>query len=60
MNAFKFNLGDKVMITTSGETGEVIGRAEFTSGNPQFQVRYLAADGRATECWWSDAALEKN
>ena len=50
MKTFKFELGDQVKITTSGEAGEVIGRAEFNNGNPQFQVRYLAADGRATEC----------
>lgn len=55
---FVFELGQKVKITASGETGEVIGRAEHTYCNPMIQLRYKAGDGRATECWWDQEALE--
>lgn len=51
-------LGDDVRIICSGETGQVVGRAEYTNANPQCFVRYMAADGRAVEQWWNDDALE--
>lgn len=50
--SFKYNLGDKVKITISGESGEVIGRAEYTATNPQYFVLFKAADGRAVTAWW--------
>lgn len=55
---FVFELGQKVKISISGEAGEVIGRAEYTHSNPQMQIRYLAADGRAVESWWDQEAIE--
>ncbi|MCW3644081.1 hypothetical protein K6Y74_12650 [Burkholderia cenocepacia] len=54
---FKFNLRDAVTIAASGETGEVIGRAEYADGSNQYYIRYKAADGRATESWWSESAI---
>ncbi len=54
---FKFNLGDTVQITVSGETGTVTGRAEYTSGPPQFRIIYKCADGRAVEAWWEEERL---
>ncbi len=54
---FKFSLGGKVTITASGETGEVIGRAEYSNAEDGYLVRYKAGDGRATESWWSESAL---
>lgn len=54
---FKFNLGDDVTIAASGETGEVIGRAEYSTAEDGYLVRYKAGDGRATESWWSESAL---
>lgn len=53
----KFDLKQTVTITASGETGEVIGRAEYTSADPQYLVRYKAADGRGVESWWTEEAL---
>ena len=55
---FKFALGQQVRISISGETGQVIGRAEYTYSNPQAFVRYLSGDGRAVESWWDEGALE--
>lgn len=54
---FKFSLGDKVAIVASGETGEVVGRAEYADSSNQYYIRYKAGDGRATESWWSESAL---
>ncbi|HDR9093346.1 hypothetical protein QZM46_17540 [Burkholderia vietnamiensis] len=54
---FKFSLGDEVTIAASGETGEVIGRAEYADTSNQYFIRYKAGDGRATESWWSESAL---
>ncbi len=50
---FMFQLGDLVRVTASGEQGEVIGRAEYSSGVDQYLVYYKAADGRAVEAWWA-------
>lgn len=57
MNAFKFNIGDQVAITASGESGEVHGRAEYATAENNYYLRYKAADGRATEAWWPESAL---
>lgn len=54
---FKFNLGQAVVIDCSGETGQVVGRAQYLSGEQSYQVRYKAADGRAVEAWWAENAL---
>ncbi|HHA2858088.1 TPA: hypothetical protein ACOFDH_000461 [Stenotrophomonas maltophilia] len=57
MKQFKFELGQQVNIAASGEGGEVIGRAEYTTSENTYYIRYKAADGRATESWWSESAL---
>lgn len=57
MDHLRFTLGTNVTITASGETGEVIGRAEFTNSEPSYSIRYKAADGRAIESWWGESAL---
>ena len=56
--SFKFNLSDSVKIAASGETGEVIGRAEYSNAENGYLVRYKAGDGRATESWWGESALQ--
>lgn len=58
MRSFKFDLGQSVAITASGEVGVVVGRAEYTNSSNSYFVRYEASDGRATEAWWSEDALE--
>ncbi|POM13914.1 bacteriophage protein [Burkholderia cepacia] len=54
---FKFKLGDDITIEASGETGVVVGRAEYSNVEDAYLVRYKAGDGRATESWWSESAL---
>lgn len=55
---FNFKLADNVRLSASGETGVVIGRSHSTEHDPLYSVRYKAADGRLTEAWWAEAALE--
>lgn len=56
---FKFDLTETVKIKCSEEIGEVIGRAEHTGSENQYQLRYMAAHGRAVEQWWGESALVK-
>lgn len=58
MRKFKFDLGQQVMISVSGETGVVIGRAEFSESDNSYWVRYKDAQGMAREAWWSEGALQ--
>jgi poly-gamma-glutamate capsule biosynthesis protein CapA/YwtB (metallophosphatase superfamily) len=58
--SFAFALNQPVRIAASGETGHVIGRAEYTTAGNNYYVRYQAADGRATEAWWAEDALTAN
>lgn len=53
----KFQLQQTVTITASGEQGEIIGRAEYTTSEPSYLIRYKCADGRAVESWWNESAL---
>ncbi len=39
------------------ETGVVIGRSQYTNCNPQYLVRYVAADGRQIEEWLAEDAI---
>ena len=57
MNSFAFSLGQQVVITASGEEGQVVGRAEYSNCSNSYYVRYRARDGRATEAWWTEDAL---
>lgn len=57
MGAFKFVLGDKVKFT-SGECGEVLGRAEYVHSENTYYVRYVSGTGCLTEAWWSESALQ--
>jgi hypothetical protein len=55
---FKFKLNAQVSITVSGETGTVLGRAEYTSAEDNYYVRYKGADGQAKQDWWPESALQ--
>lgn len=57
MRNFAFALSQTVTITASGESGTIIGRAEYATGENSYLIRYKAGDGRATESWWSESAL---
>ena len=54
---WKFELNQQVTISASGEAGEVIGRAEYTTCERNYLIRYKAGDGRAVESWWAESAL---
>lgn len=55
---FKFEIGARVKITMSGETGTVIARADYRDACDAYLVLYRAADGRAVSVWWNDPDLE--
>jgi len=60
MATFKFELGALASISingVSGETGEIIARAEYTNAENMYFLRYIAADGRAVQQWWTESAL---
>lgn len=54
---FKFDLSQQVTIATIGEQGEVVGRAEYSTSENHYYLRYKSADGRAVEAWWAESAL---
>ena len=54
----KYILKQLVTISTSGESGMIIGCAEYSYAEPAYLVRYKCADGRAVENWWPESALE--
>lgn len=58
MLKFGHELGARVELE-SGEKGLVIARAEYLEAEPSYYIRYVAADGRLTECWWSGAAIKQ-
>lgn len=53
-----FDLKQRVRLVESGETGEVIGRAQYVESADVYLVRYVAADGGLVEAWWSESTLE--
>ena len=57
VKAFKFELGQQVEIKVSGESGEVIGRAEYADSENSYFLRYKDAQGMAREAWWPEGAL---
>ena len=56
---YLFELNQPVTIVASGESGIVIGRAEYVYAERSYLIRYKAGDGRATEAWWTESSLGK-
>lgn len=60
--SFKFELGQPVEVVLcgsgTGELGEVIGRAEYTTSQPAYFVRYRTGDRVTAERWWNEDALQ--
>lgn len=56
---FDYNIHDVVMISVSGEVGEIIGRAEREYDLHEYLVRYKDANGCAVERWWNENAIEE-
>ena len=55
---FKFNLGQPVQISISGEQGQVRARGDGVERANQYLVHYKSAQGMATEAWWNEDQLE--
>ena len=55
---FKFELGQKVKVSISGETGFIKGRAEYEDSPNQALIHYKAADGRAVDGWFQESELD--
>lgn len=58
MSVFKFEMGQRVKLVESEEEGEVIGRGEHKSSEPNYRVLYRAGDGRQVDCWWDESSLQ--
>lgn len=57
---FKFELGETVVVTCSGERGTVTARSEYVASESQYFVRYSNGQGVAVEQWWGESAIVKN
>jgi hypothetical protein len=58
MHEWMFDLDAAVVVSCSGEAGDVIARSQHLHTEDQYLVRYRANDGRAVEAWWGQSALE--
>lgn len=57
MQNMAFEMRQRVRLNESGETGTVIGRAEYDVDENRYLIRYKAGDGRQVESWWAESAL---
>ena len=51
------NLGDRVRIVCSSETGIVVGHSEYIDAEDAYWIRYVDATGRAALAWWGKSAI---
>jgi hypothetical protein len=58
MNEFRFDFGQRVCLTLTGESGIVVGKCHYMNNECQYAIRYVAADGRQVESWLQESALE--
>lgn len=56
---FLFELDEPVKLAMTEEAGRVTGRAEYAEQTPRYYVRFVAADGRQVEDWFTGQALRK-
>ena len=54
---FKYQIGQVVHATISGEQGNVKARAEYNAGPNQYFIHYQTADGRAADRWFEEGEL---
>jgi hypothetical protein len=55
---FLYEMKATVKMTESNEQGAVIGRAEYQDHVNSYLVRYRAGDGRQSEGWFDESAIE--
>jgi hypothetical protein len=53
----KYTIGQTLYLMNGREHGPVVARSESAIAEPQYLLRYVAADGRMVEAWWSESAL---
>ena len=58
MKSYNFEMGQTVKLSLTGESGTIIGRAEFKYSENSYYLRYVAADGRQVQQWHDESALE--
>lgn len=56
-SSFKFNLGQQVTISISGEHGIVRARGDGVDRANQYFIAYKNALGVAVESWWNEDQL---
>ncbi|AXY32654.1 hypothetical protein CEQ20_03990 [Yersinia pseudotuberculosis] len=54
---FKYELGQSVSVSISGEQGHIKGRAEYSQLNNSYYIHYKAADGRAVDSWFDESEI---
>lgn len=57
MKNFEFNIGARVKLSMSHESGIVKGRAEYDNSQNNYLVLYVAADGRQVSSWLGEDEL---
>jgi hypothetical protein len=57
MEWLKLTIGAWVMLV-SGDTGKIVGRAEYLDQKPQYLVRYVDGSCNLTEKWWPATAIQ--
>ena len=55
---FKFELGQQVKVSISGEEGKVKGRGEYIDSASQYWLHIKGADGRAVNAWFYESEIE--
>lgn len=55
---FRFDLGAKVKMRLTDETGEVWARAQYRDEPNMYLLVYKAADGCQKESWWNEHYIE--
>jgi hypothetical protein len=56
---FEFEIGDAATVTISAEHGTGDGRADYSSGENYFRLRYVQANGCAALKWFPASELSK-
>lgn len=56
-HTFRYPLGHPVALVGSAEQGTVVGRAQHATSVDQYNIRYVAGDGRLIESWWTVDAI---
>ena len=59
MSEFEYEIGDRVCLKETNESGEIIGRAQYEMYPNSYLIRYKAADGRQVTFWWDVDSIDE-